>query len=67
MADGRHFGKKVLSPYIRSCLTAFNEIWYGDAYWHAGDRQLKFRIFENRHKYEIVCPIWTKFDPLTQM
>jgi len=40
--------KKVLSPYIRSRLTAFNEIWYGDAYWHAGDRQLKIRIFENR-------------------
>jgi len=39
--------KKLLSPYIRSRLTAFIKIWYGDAYWHAGDRQLKFRIFEN--------------------
>ena len=42
MADSRHFGKKVKSPYLRSRVTAFNEIWYGDAYWHAGDRQLKF-------------------------
>jgi len=39
MADGRHFGKKVLSPYLCSRLTAFNEIWHGDAYWHTGDRQ----------------------------
>jgi len=31
--------KKVLSPYIRSHLAAFNEIWHGYAYWHAGDRQ----------------------------
>jgi len=29
-------GKKGLSPYIRSRVTAFIEIWYGDAYWHAG-------------------------------
>ena len=58
------FWKKVKSPYLRSRVTAFNEIWYGDAYWHAEDRQLKFWIFiksktaDGRHlenRYIAIC------------
>jgi len=49
MADGRHFEKKtVKSPYIRKCLTDFDEIWHSEADWHpTGDKPLKFGIFEN--------------------
>jgi len=47
--------KKVKSPYLRSRVAAFNEIWHGDAYWHAGDRQLKFRIFKNPKFGPVTC------------
>ena len=40
--------KTVKPPYLRNCLTDFDEIWYGDWHWpRTWDRPLKFWIFEN--------------------
>jgi len=48
MADGRRLVKAVKSPYLRNCLTDFDQIWQNDAYWPLTANQLlKFRIFEN--------------------
>jgi len=39
--------KTVISLYLSNRLTDFYEIWHGDADWTpAGDRPLKFRIFQ---------------------
>jgi len=46
MADGGHL-KSVKSTYLSNRLTDFDEIKHGDANWPpAGDRPLKFRIFQ---------------------
>ena len=44
---GRHFEKKVKSPYLSNRLTDFHEIWQAGADWPpTGGRSLKFPIFQ---------------------
>jgi len=46
---GRHFEKKVKSPYLSNRLTDFHEIWQAGADWPpTKGKSLKFPIFQKK-------------------
>ena len=51
MADGRHFENRYISIYVSRESSEYDEIWYADTHFDAGDGNVrKFKKFsDGRH------------------